>query len=311
CQTFVLSAISKILEKDDPRHRAESEAWKSAKAYAERETLFKKSGLRYSILCELPYWDPIEFVVVEPMHLLSGILKRHAQMTKEIKKKQVRDIQFPESEGFFDEDTYAELRHEELNAGNNGIDLRLLQDALMKLEEEMRVNTEVNGPSVFTSDDLKLIRQVITQTKIPSWLNSPSLIFGDASANKMDLTMLKHAGCASNLGILLELLDLPTVVAKMASRFNQQKKLRLLLLDMSKVQHNNKEILSAKKLSKFRTNFLLPAHLHNQLISLLNLKYKPSGSQFVSEQKGNFSSSETIVSTVAKSIHSFKQAGLI
>ncbi|KAI9610138.1 hypothetical protein H4Q26_007137 [Puccinia striiformis f. sp. tritici PST-130] len=127
----------------------------------------------------------------------------------------------------------------------------------------------------------------------------------------MDLTMLKHAGCASNLGILLELLDLPTVVAKMASRSNQQKKLRLLLLDMSEVQHNSKEILDAKKLSKFQTNFLLPAHLHNQLISLLNLKYKPSGSQFVSEQKGNFSSTETIVLTLAKSIHSFKQAGLI
>ncbi|KAI9618339.1 hypothetical protein KEM48_006792 [Puccinia striiformis f. sp. tritici PST-130] len=312
------------------------------------------------------------------MHFLSGILKQHAQkvwcidkVVVEIKKKQVRDVQFPESEDYLDEDTYAELRHEELNAGNNGIDLRLLQNALMKLEEEMRVDTEVNGPSVFTSDDLKLIRQVIiTQTKIPSWLNRPSLIFGDASAskvrsanwitfftvfmpfaiaelkktpqdefveswyhlamvaelameykvdkssiqhyifhltayrsnlqeyhpdhfatpmrfwtsqlpsllafhanqrhpskscltnnkiNEMDLTMLKHAGRASNLGILLELLDLPTVVAKMASRSNQQKKLRLLLLDMSEVQHNSKEILDAKKLSKFQTNFLLPA----------------------------------------------------
>ncbi|KNF05857.1 hypothetical protein PSTG_00851 [Puccinia striiformis f. sp. tritici PST-78] len=60
-------------------HQAESEAWKSAKTHTERETLFKKSGLRYSILNELPYWNPIEFVVVEPMHLLSGILKRHAQ----------------------------------------------------------------------------------------------------------------------------------------------------------------------------------------------------------------------------------------
>ncbi|KAI7966384.1 hypothetical protein MJO29_002132 [Puccinia striiformis f. sp. tritici] len=127
------------------------------------------------------------------MHFLSGILKQHAQkvwcidkVVVEIKKKQVRDVQFPESEDYLDEDTYAELRHEELNAGNNGIDLRLLQNALMKLEEEMRVDTEVNGPSVFTSDDLKLIRQVIiTQTKIPSWLNRPSLIFGDASASKV------------------------------------------------------------------------------------------------------------------------------
>ncbi|KAH9464292.1 hypothetical protein Pst134EB_003822 [Puccinia striiformis f. sp. tritici] len=89
----------------------------------------------------------------------------------------------------------------------------------------------------------------------------------------------------------------------MASRSNQQKKLRLLLLDMSEVQHNSKEILDAKKLSKFQTNFLLPAHLHNQLISLLNLKYKPSGSQFAgliymnSSNKGSSSISYCLGST--------------
>ncbi|KAI7957548.1 hypothetical protein MJO28_004643 [Puccinia striiformis f. sp. tritici] len=423
-------------------HRAESEAWKSAKTHAERETLFKKSGVRYSILNELPYWDPTEFVVVEPMHLLSGILEWHArkvwcidEVAAEIKnKKQVRDVRFPEPEDYFDVDTYEELRHEELNAGNNGINLELLQDALMEIEEEIRVDTEVNGPSVFSSDDLKLIRRVITQTKIPSWLNRPSPIFGDASAgkvrsadwitfftvfmpfainaelkkspqdefveswyhlvmvaelameykvdessiqqyifhltayrsnlqeyhsdlsatpnhhmahhlprqlyafgpanylaswhfeqingilqkaatnnkiNEMDLTILKHAGRASNLGILLESPDLPTVVAKMAPRFNQQKKLRSLLGDMNEVQYQSQEILDQEKLTKFRTNFIIPAHLHHRLISLLNSKYTQSGLQFVHKQKGDFSSSETIVPTVAKSIHSFKQAGLI
>ncbi|POW20418.1 hypothetical protein PSHT_03598 [Puccinia striiformis] len=356
-------------------HQAESEAWKSAKTHAERETLFKKSGVRYSILNELPYWDPTEFVVVEPMHLLSGILEWHAQKVWCI-----------------DEDT------------------------LMEIEEEIRVDTEVNGPSVFSSDDLKLIRRVITQTKIPSWLNRPSPIFGDASAGKVrsadwitfftvfmpfainaelkkspqdefveswyhlvmvaelameykvdessiqqyifhltayrsnlqeyhsDLSATPNHHMAHHLprqlyafgpanylaswhfeqinGILqkaatnnkineMDLTILKHAGPKMAPRFNQQKKLRSLLGDMNEVQYQSQEILDQEKLTKFRTNFIIPAHLHHRLISLLNSKYTQSGLQFVHEQKGDFSSSETIVPTVAKSIHSFKQAGLI
>ena len=30
----------------------------------------KNYGVRYSVLLELPYWDPIKFAVVDPMHNL-------------------------------------------------------------------------------------------------------------------------------------------------------------------------------------------------------------------------------------------------
>ncbi|KNZ51996.1 uncharacterized protein VP01_3734g2 [Puccinia sorghi] len=68
------------------------------------------------------------------------------------------------------------------------IDLASLQDALMEIDDEIRGKDEIlNGTPVFTSEDLKLIRRVITQAKIPSWLNRPSKTFGDSSDGKVRL----------------------------------------------------------------------------------------------------------------------------
>ncbi|KAG1740903.1 hypothetical protein EDB19DRAFT_1908216 [Suillus lakei] len=45
---------------------------------AERETLFKAHGVRYSELWHLPYWDPSWQLVVDLMHcLLEGLVPHH------------------------------------------------------------------------------------------------------------------------------------------------------------------------------------------------------------------------------------------
>ena len=52
--------------------------WKNARSQSEREKLFKDYGIRWSILLELPYWDPPRFTVVDSMHtILLGHLHRH------------------------------------------------------------------------------------------------------------------------------------------------------------------------------------------------------------------------------------------
>lgn len=54
--------------------------WKLADTWELREEIFKSSGMRFSILLELPYLDPIRHVVVEPMHnIFLGLLKFHGQ----------------------------------------------------------------------------------------------------------------------------------------------------------------------------------------------------------------------------------------
>ncbi|KNZ62326.1 uncharacterized protein VP01_12842g1, partial [Puccinia sorghi] len=148
-------------------HQIESQDWKAAKTHVERDSLFKQLGVRYLILNELPYWNPIKFVVVEPMHLLSGILEWHArrvwridEVAVELKKdKKFVVAQLPESENYFDEDEYEVLREAETNTNNNTINLQLLQDALMAIKDEMLMEDQVNTPLVFTSNHLKLIRR--------------------------------------------------------------------------------------------------------------------------------------------------------
>ena len=47
-----------------------------AKTPAEQKRVLSKMGVRYSLLLELPYFDPIRFHVIDPMHnLLLGTAK--------------------------------------------------------------------------------------------------------------------------------------------------------------------------------------------------------------------------------------------
>ncbi len=44
----------------------------------EQETLFKNHGIRWSALLDLPYWNPILFTTVEPMHVFdAGLFQTH------------------------------------------------------------------------------------------------------------------------------------------------------------------------------------------------------------------------------------------
>ncbi|POW01152.1 hypothetical protein PSTT_12679, partial [Puccinia striiformis] len=177
-------------------HKAESKAWKSATTHTERKELFKAFGVRWSILNELSYWDPTKFTVVEPMHLLSGMLCWHAikvwrlkEIVLELKDKKPVEYDVPVNEDYFDGDHYEQLREDEryyATTNNSGINLHSLQDALMEIDEDIQaINDSSEDPCVFSSKDLSKIRWVIKHTQIPSWLNRPSPIFGDASAGKV------------------------------------------------------------------------------------------------------------------------------
>ncbi len=44
----------------------------------EQETLFKDHGIRWSPLFDLPYWNPILFTAIEPMHVFdAGLFQTH------------------------------------------------------------------------------------------------------------------------------------------------------------------------------------------------------------------------------------------
>lgn len=68
--------ISKWPPRQD--HQQHAVAWQDAITLGAQDQIFDEFGLRYTVLSELPYWQPIEFVTVDIMHcILLGILSDH------------------------------------------------------------------------------------------------------------------------------------------------------------------------------------------------------------------------------------------
>ena len=66
------------LPKDPQTQRQKAENWKNAPTRLGQEKLFTTSGMRWSELWRLPYWDPARMLVVDTMHcLLEGLVHYH------------------------------------------------------------------------------------------------------------------------------------------------------------------------------------------------------------------------------------------
>ena len=62
-------------------YRRRAMKWKDAVSQSQRDKIFKKYGICWSVLLRLPYWDPPRFTVVDTMHtVLLGHLHRHCSI---------------------------------------------------------------------------------------------------------------------------------------------------------------------------------------------------------------------------------------
>jgi hypothetical protein len=70
--------------------RRQASNWNSATTLKERKEIFATYGVRYSILFELPYFDPLSNAIVEPMHnIFLGLLKHHGQALFGLKSSEI------------------------------------------------------------------------------------------------------------------------------------------------------------------------------------------------------------------------------
>ncbi|POW16018.1 hypothetical protein PSTT_01702 [Puccinia striiformis] len=161
-------------------HKAESEAWKSATTHAQREDTFKTYGVRWSVLNELRMisWHAMRVWCLK-------------EIASDLKDKKTTEYSQPTTEDYFDKDKYKQQREDERYSppkNVSGINLRSLQDALMEINDNIQADANLTSdPCYFSTRDLSTIRWVIKHTEIPSWLNQPSPIFGDAAAGKVCL----------------------------------------------------------------------------------------------------------------------------
>lgn len=72
------TTLDQFPPRDPEDHRRAAKQWLEAESTLAREHLFSQTGVRYSELLRLEYWDPCMFVVVDTMHnLYLGLLQRH------------------------------------------------------------------------------------------------------------------------------------------------------------------------------------------------------------------------------------------
>jgi hypothetical protein len=67
-------------ERDVAQQIQHAISWRDAESIGEQETLFKNHGIRWSPLLDLPYWNPVLFTAIEPMHTFdSGLFQNHCR----------------------------------------------------------------------------------------------------------------------------------------------------------------------------------------------------------------------------------------
>jgi hypothetical protein len=86
--TFCLLTIQEIENMDKSTWPARdlgeqikrAEKWRDCESAAERDACFKAHGIRWSVLLELPYWNPILFSVIDSMHAAYlGLIHSHCR----------------------------------------------------------------------------------------------------------------------------------------------------------------------------------------------------------------------------------------
>ena len=66
-----------------------AEEWLAAPSKTERERIFKRTGIRWSELLRLSYWDPTRFIVVDAMHnLFLNLVKFHIEHVVGIREEE-------------------------------------------------------------------------------------------------------------------------------------------------------------------------------------------------------------------------------
>ncbi|KAJ7048866.1 hypothetical protein C8F01DRAFT_1356763 [Mycena amicta] len=67
-------------EKDPDKLRRAAEKWRDASTTGKQKTLFEESGVRWSEMWRLPYWNPVIMLAIDVMHcILEGLIHYHCR----------------------------------------------------------------------------------------------------------------------------------------------------------------------------------------------------------------------------------------
>ncbi|KAJ3803608.1 hypothetical protein F5876DRAFT_14800, partial [Lentinula aff. lateritia] len=196
--------------------KAQAQAWKNAVTLSEKENLFKQNSIRWIPQHDIPYFDPVQHVVLGMMHnTLEGHLEFHLRELWGLGRTEKKEKQLTQEETERDRD-------EEFSVADTEGSLSELED----LEEESRewqqsITGSTNDLNDFTMDDVdddnstptatpeddsddpdfkdldvdtlfKLtpqqiahIRHCISEILLPTWVERPPRNLGEKSHGKL------------------------------------------------------------------------------------------------------------------------------
>ena len=83
-----------VVRTKDHHHKSVCSEWLKCETKSAREELESESGIKYSVLIDLPLLDPVSFVSIDPMHnLLLGTAKHMMSICTKTERLTQQDLQ--------------------------------------------------------------------------------------------------------------------------------------------------------------------------------------------------------------------------
>lgn len=191
------------------QHKKWANEARDAKTVKERKIIFNTHGVRYSVLNELPYWNVVDYHVVDSMHnLLLGLLSWHLRRfwsmqdlmnegdsTPPISKRELFDL-FDEHSSKAQNQPYTDLNPDprETNAQGTIHDLSSSQDESHSGDEFDPLcdpgwdSDWISLPIdevIFDQRMLQRINSLLPRIHIPTWIKRAIPVVGKASFGKL------------------------------------------------------------------------------------------------------------------------------
>jgi len=183
--------------------RAQAEAWRDLVTVTEKESLARETGVRWTPLHNMPYWDPVKYVLLGFMHnFLEGILQHQLRVLWGIgrTKAAMKEITEMDSSELSDDSDWQNSQHEstadltdDLTGMNVDIDEdypetpTLPQESITLSPEDESDESDDESPSIFnfTPEELEMIRACIRDVQLPTWVQRPPANLGESSHGKL------------------------------------------------------------------------------------------------------------------------------
>ncbi|KAI0258349.1 hypothetical protein BC834DRAFT_806497, partial [Gloeopeniophorella convolvens] len=165
-------------------------AWLNTPTNEGQRRFYNRTGVRHSILMELPYWDPVEMVVIDGMHnLFLGQLQNHSRTVMGMDSaSNPRALGFGLTEGIIQQIEAAKrllLTTGTTPAAFRAIGVKALTALCHEEGHQEKKARRLARAILLSPNDWKAIRADIAETTRPNWHVAPPPNLGELAHGKL------------------------------------------------------------------------------------------------------------------------------